>query len=130
MDKAPLFAILLSLSLCSALYCEPDTIPIGETGKTSINDALHVRVEMKNDSTASLSNGDWDDLRSFGMYYGISWKKWALELTQDGLTNRGTSKADTGRIDEIYGLLSRRILRRSGNGISFGASAGAGVLAL
>ena len=130
MNKVYFLPVLFSFFLCSAVFCEPDTMPIGETGKTAITDALHFRIEMKNDSTASLSESDWDDLRSFGMYYGISWKKWALEITQDGLTNRGTGTADRGRIDELYGLISRRLFRYSGNLVSFGLTAGAGAIAL
>jgi len=105
-------------------------MPVGETGKTETNDALHFRFYMKNDSTASLSDSDWDDLRSFGMYYGISWKKWAFEFTQDGLTNRGTNSADRGRIDEAYGMLSRKLFQFSGKHITSGFTAGAGMLAL
>jgi len=130
MKKVLVRSVLFSIFLCSALHCEPNSIPVGETGKIAINDALHFRIELRNDSTASLSESDWDDLRSFGMYYGISWKKWAIELTQDGLTNRGTSIADRGRIDETYALLSRRLFRYSGNVISFGLTTGAGIIAL
>jgi len=130
MNKVLLFSVISSFLLCSALRCEPNSMPVGETGKIAINDALHFRVEMRNDSTASLSESDWDDLRSFGMYYGISWKKWAIEIVQDGLTNRGTGAADSGRIDETYGLLSRRLFHYSLNIISFGLETGAGIIAL
>jgi hypothetical protein len=130
MKKVFLFSVILAFSPLPALHCEPDSMPVGETGKIAMRDSLHFRLEIKNDSIASLSESDWDDLRSFGMYYGISWRKWAFELTRDGLTNRGTSAADRGRIDETYGLLSRRLFRHSGDFMSFGLTTGAGILAL
>lgn len=115
------------------LYCVADEnsfVPFGEIGRIPVSDATHFRLETKNDSYSMLSRTDWDDLRSFGMYYGFSSRKWALEITTDSLTNR-TDSADTGsRIDQISFALTREIFRYDKAPVSVDISAGAGAIYL
>lgn len=130
MKNLPLYASFFLLASLFPLSAETTPIPVGEAGKIAFSDTLRFKIEMKNDSIASLSDGDWDDFRTFGMYYGVSWKDWTVEFTSDALTNRGTSEKDRGRIDELYGNVSRKLLDYEEGPLSVRLSAGAGILAL
>jgi hypothetical protein len=83
--------------------------PFGEIGKTPFSENIEIRLETNNDSYSILSNGDWDDLRSFGSYFGISARRWRLEVTLDGLTNRADTVAQSGRIDQGSVIVSKNV---------------------
>ena len=111
-------------------YANGEINPIGEIGRVPISDKIAFRLEMKNDSIASLSKKDWDDLRTFGLYMGISARKWALEITEDALTNRESDSTDRGRIDELHVSVSRQIFSWRHSLFSASFAAGPGMIYL
>lgn len=84
------------------------------------------RAETINDSFAGLSAGDWDDLRSFGLYAGASARGWVMESSIFGLTNRADSPEAAGRVDTATFYAGRAFgpLRKKGLEISLDAGAG------
>lgn len=124
-----IFIAFLCFIVCRG-ETEEGSLPFGQIGRISASDNPVFRIEMKNDSYSMLTNGDWDDLRAFGMYFGAAFGRWSLEFTADGLMNRAGSTESSGRIDMLSGILNRKILQYSGNHFSTSLAVGAGILSL
>ena len=118
--------IILVLPAMADAFC----MPAGETGKIPATETLTSRLEFNNDSYTIYPVDDWDDLRTFGFYSGISAKKWIFELTAESLTDRSRTIADSGRIDEFYGIISRELFQYSKNVFSVELGTGGGILIL
>jgi len=113
-----------------------DGITVGEVAKLEPTENTRFRIEMKNDSYSTLPATDFDDLRSFGLWIGVTGNNWVFGLTGDGLTRRpagssgdGTEADDAGsRVDELYATAGYRIVAWEIGPWSASLEAGAGAL--
>jgi len=105
-------------------------MPSGEVGRIFPSETLTRRLEFSNDSYALLAEKDWDDLRTFGIYSGLSLRGWAAETAIDSLTDRTGAGRKTGRIDQLSFAVSRRLFAFTHERFSAGLSAGTGLRCL
>lgn len=121
------WGVAFGLFAMRALASEPWGLPVGEAGRIRETRESSAMAEMKNDSYAIPANGDWDDLRSFGVFAGFSAFGWAAGFTADGLTKRGDIASEGSRVDELYASAGRELWRwawRFGDGETDGADEG------
>lgn len=128
---------LLKARIIQAFFCFMSLFPagaqapgmaFGNIGRTPISDDTAIRVEMKNDSYSLLSRQDWDDLRTFGLYFGIANAAWRFELTADSLTDRTELKETGRRVDQLETVLTRKLWAGNLNHSRFAISAGPGAI--
>ncbi len=128
--KLLLISFLLFLLFLPLLYTETPGFPFEEIGRIPVSDDMHFRIETNNDSYSMLSQTGWDDLRTFGMYFGFSWRQWALETTLDALTNRSNTKESSGRLDQTSTAVTTQVYTYNQYPFSLSLSAGGGALFL
>jgi len=119
----------LSLHLLGA---EGSGCAFGEIDRHPATEAFSVYAEFKNDSYSVLPGDgmDWDDLRSFGFYTGLSLDYWRLGATVDALIYRTDAYADSRRIDELYFTLDRNLVLVSKDRLSVAVTLGTGCISL
>jgi len=123
--------IIRTLFCCALLFpagAQAPGMAFGNIGRTPISDDNAIRFEMKNDSYSLLSHRDWDDLRTFGLYFGIANAGWRFELIADSLTDRTEMKETGRRIDQLETVLTRALWTGDLNHSRFAISAGPGAI--
>jgi hypothetical protein len=109
-----------------------DGIPLATDGLGRIGqtEGLAFRIETTNDSISIPGLTDWDDLRSYGGSFAVSWNRWSFGYARSGLTDRAAEAEKAKRIDESYLMITREVFRHDTRNVSLGVSAGAGALSL
>ena len=129
-NKVFMLGTICFLAVSNSIFSSDLFVPFGEIGRIPASESLSVRVETKNDSYSKLSRTDWDDLRSFGMYYGFSMRRWTIEATTDSLTNRTNNVSTGGRIDQVSLAVTRQVKTFEKDTLTIGISVGAGTFFL
>jgi len=126
------FALFILIQFPQSLQAEGVGCAFGELPRNSPSNGLSIYTEFKNDSYSVLPKDkmDWDDLRSYGFFSGISVNQWRFGITADALIHRTENAADEKRIDELYFTADRTLLNFTEGPISGGLTLGAGIIQL
>ena len=124
--------LFIMILLPQSLKAEGVACAFGELARNPATNGLSVYTEFKNDSYSVLpkNNRDWDDLRSFGFFIGVSMRMWRFSLTADSLIRRTENENEGKRTDELYFTIDRNILDFSAGPLSGDLTLGAGLLRL
>jgi len=126
------FAVIISLTFIQSLKAEEVGCAFGELARNQATKEPSKYLEFKNDSYSVLpkDNMDWDDLRCYGFFTGVSMHEWRFALTADSLIHRTDNEADGKRIDELYFTIDRSLFRFSTGHLTGELTLGMGIIKL